>query len=198
VLITVLAFLGFAVLFGWITLRAPNKWVSVLLGGVLALVLVLGFAAGLADLLHSYATANMPVVQAATTGSTDQAAHVQQIAGFCDDCHAPSDNSPRASQAVSLSGDSQIVFMPIEIFNSSSGVVPDEITAYTLAPGPDLQVVVSNWSEADFVKTIHEGKDPEGHALGYAMPWRDIGTHATDDDLRAYYEYLQGRSQIAK
>ncbi len=57
--------------------------------------------------------------------------------------------------------------------------------------GPNLTVLVPNWSEADFVKTIRTGVDPTGHALNPdAMPWKEISSFATDDELKALYAYL--------
>ena len=180
-------------LLGWVAMRVPGKWASLFLMGLLTLVLALGFAAGFADLLQGYETANMPMADSATGVSTDQVARSQEIASFCDECHSPANNSPRGSEAVSLSGDGMMVIIPLEISHSSNGGETGDIVAYPQATGPDLKLVLSNWSEADFVNTLRVGKDPEGHALGRRMPWRDIAAFATDDDLRIYYEYVQGQ-----
>jgi hypothetical protein len=179
-------------------MRAPGKWTGVILVGSLTITLVVGFAAGLVDLLQGYATANLPIAQDRTVGSTEQVARSQEIAIFCDGCHSPANNSPRGSAAVSLSGDSPIVFIPIEISHSANGGDAGEIAAYPQAAGPDLKIVVSNWSENDFVTTLRVGKTPEGHVLGHRMPWRDIAAFATDDDLRGAFEYMQGQTQIDK
>lgn len=195
---TLVGFVACAVLVGWVATRAPGKWTSVVLGGLLAIVLVIGFAAGLGGLLQGYATANMPMAEDKSTGSTEQVARNQEIANFCDGCHSAANNSPRGSQAVTLSGDAPIVFIPLEISHSSSGGNPDDIVAYPHTTGPDLKLFVSKWSETDFVTTLRVGKNPEGHALGRRMPWRDIAAFATDDDLRAYYEYVQGQTNSDK
>ena len=55
-------------------------------------------------------------------------------------------------------------------------------------PGPNLRIV-KGWSDPQFQRTLREGVDPAGHQLGEAMPWRELG-RASDDDLRALYEYL--------
>lgn len=185
-------------LLGWVATRAPDKWASVFLVSLLAIILVLGFAAGLSDLLQVYATANAPMADGATGVSTAPIARSQEIASFCDDCHSPENNSPRGSEAVVLSGDAPIVIIPLEISHSSNGGDTGDIVGYPQATGPNLKLVVSSWSETDFVNTLRTGKDPEGHSLGHRMPWRDISAFATDDDLRIYYDYLQGQIQIDK
>lgn len=185
-------------LLGWVATRAPGKWASVFLVGLLTIILVLGFAEGLSDLLQGYVTANMPMTDDATMMSTEQVARSQEIASFCDDCHSPANNSPRGNEAVSLSDGAPIVFIPLEISQSSSGGDTGDIVAYPQAKGPDLKLVVSSWSQTEFVNTLRVGKTPEGHSLDRRMPWRDIAAFATDDDLRIYYEYLQGQIQSDK
>lgn len=190
-------FIACAVLLGWVATRTPGKWASLFLMGLLTIILVLGFAAGLVDLLQGYTTANIPMAADAAVGNTEQIVRVQEIVGFCDDCHSPANSSPRGSEALSLSGDAPMVFIPIEISQSSSGDV-SEIVAYPQVQGPDLKLIVSSQSEEEFVNTLRVGKTPEGHTLGRRMPWRDIAAFATDDDLRAAYEYVQGQTQIDK
>jgi len=65
--------------------------------------------------------------------------------------------------------------------------------------GPNLTALVPKWSEADFVKTIRTGVDPTGHALNPdEMPWKEISSFATDNDLKAIYAYLHGLTPIDK
>jgi hypothetical protein len=186
------------VLLGWIATHAPGKWAPAVLAGLLAIILILGFAAGLNDLLLSYATANRPAADSSLTGSTEQFAPSQEIASFCDGCHAPANDLPLGTKAVSLSGGPSIVFMPVEILVERGTSDTEEIVAYPKVRGPDLKLVVSGWSETDFVKTLRAGKNPEGFAMDRGMPWRDIATFATDDDLRSYYEYLKTQNQVDK
>ena len=168
---------------GWIAMRSPGKWASVLLVGLLVIVLVLGFAGGLFDLLQGYATANTSVVEGKTMENTEQVVRSQQVAVFCDDCHSPATNPPRGSEAVSLSDDASIVFMPIEIFSNPSGINASEIAAYPHASGPDLKVVLSNWSQADFLKTLHSGK--KGTEIGLSL-LRLLKRKAKPDNMTAF------------
>ena len=57
-------------------------------------------------------------------------------------------------------------------------------------PGPDLTRLSMTWSEADFIVAIRSGKTPDGRTLGSGMPWKDISTFASDEDLRALYLFL--------
>ena len=56
-----------------------------------------------------------------------------------------------------------------------------------------VTALVPKWSEADFIKTIRTGVDPTGHTLNPdQMPYKEISTFATDDDLKAIYAYVHG------
>jgi mono/diheme cytochrome c family protein len=65
--------------------------------------------------------------------------------------------------------------------------------------GPNLTVLVPKWSEADFANTIRTGVDPTGKSLNAdEMPWKQISSFASDDDLGAIYGYLHGLTPIVK
>lgn len=66
-------------------------------------------------------------------------------------------------------------------------------------PGPNLTVLVPNWTEADFVKTIRTGVDPTGKSLNPDnMPWKVFSAMYNDDDLGAIYQYVHGLTPIQK
>ena len=60
-----------------------------------------------------------------------------------------------------------------------------------MPPAPNLTSGgnLGDWSEADFVKTIHTGIRPDGSILTEDMPWR-VYTRMTDEDLGAIFQYL--------
>lgn len=64
-------------------------------------------------------------------------------------------------------------------------------------PGPDLTLLVPQWSESDFIHTLRTGVDPYQHTLGKGMPWKAFSDFASDDDLRGMYAYLHGLSPVA-
>jgi mono/diheme cytochrome c family protein len=65
-----------------------------------------------------------------------------------------------------------------------------------LAPiGPDLDIV-AGWTLGQFIATLRTGVDPQGHAIGPEMPWRQIGK-LDDDELSAVYQYLTRRPATA-
>lgn len=49
---------------------------------------------------------------------------------------------------------------------------------------------VAGWSEADFLRALHEGKRPDGSAILEAMPWRVYGK-MSDIELKAVWAYLR-------
>jgi cytochrome c553 len=49
---------------------------------------------------------------------------------------------------------------------------------------------IGKWSEADFMRAMHEGKRPDGSAISEQMPWKFFGTMG-DDDLHALWLFLK-------
>ncbi len=58
--------------------------------------------------------------------------------------------------------------------------------------GPNLTLILPPWSVEDFIHTLRTGVDPYHHTLAEGMPWKEISTFASDDDLKAIYTYLHG------
>jgi mono/diheme cytochrome c family protein len=95
---------------------------------------------------------------------------------LCADCHTPRGGLQARPQKDRLfAGDAS----PPEGFPAN----PANLT-------PDDETGIGKWSEADFLNTIHTGKDPEGHELHRFMPYEQF-QRMTDDDLRAIYHYLR-------
>jgi cytochrome c553 len=49
---------------------------------------------------------------------------------------------------------------------------------------------MGDWTEADFVRAMREGRRPDGRELDAFMPWRNFST-MTDTELSALWQYLQ-------
>lgn len=64
---------------------------------------------------------------------------------------------------------------------------PDWPPAANLTPHPSSRV--SQWSEADFVKTLHTGHRPDGTEISSVMP-RSFG-QMSDDELKAIWRFLK-------
>jgi hypothetical protein len=192
---TLLAFLAWAVVLSWLVLRAPGKWCYLVLVGFLSIALILGLIVGLSNSIHLFSPPSFTVASDESVRTSAQLVRVRELVSFCEGCHATDHNLPVARDSVSVSNDSSLVLMPSEIVDDSN-VDGQELLAYVKNPAPDLEGIVSNWSETDFMRTIHTGKDPSGHNLAHGMSWQDIATFANDDDLRTYYLYLRGLTQI--
>ncbi len=66
-------------------------------------------------------------------------------------------------------------------------------------PGPNLTVLVPNWSAAGFVNTIRTGVDPTGKTIDpKLMPYKEFSVVYDDDQLEAIYTYLHGLTPISK
>lgn len=64
-------------------------------------------------------------------------------------------------------------------------------------PGPNLTQIVPQWSQADFVKTIRTGLDPNGRSLRPdMMPWKEFSEMFDDTQLQAIWAYLHGLTPL--
>ena len=55
---------------------------------------------------------------------------------------------------------------------------------------PDPQAGIGRWTEADFVRALHEGKRPDGASYFPAFPYPSF-TRITDEDARDLWAYLR-------
>ena len=62
---------------------------------------------------------------------------------------------------------------------------PDDPPATNLTP-----TGIGEWSEADFIIALREGKRPNGTTINPFMPWQTMGK-MTDAELQAIYRYLK-------
>jgi mono/diheme cytochrome c family protein len=99
---------------------------------------------------------------------------VNTIAG-CGNCHTPKDSSGRAIAGKELSGGLEFDIPPAH-------VVTPNIT-------PDRETGIGEWSEAQIVTALRDGKRPDGTIIGPPMPlefYREI----SDRDAAAIATYL--------
>jgi len=191
-----LVLLAAVAVLGWLATRTLSRRLSVAMVGLLSIGLVLGFVNGVADLIQLDAPGSSPTANDQVAGTLEPSGRSEEFARFCEGCHSSDHPMPVASNGAPISSGTPLVFVPREISLSASNVDAQEVVAYSQAPGPDLKVVVSDWTKADFSQTIRVGKDPQGHILAHRMPCRDISAFTTDDDLAAYYASLRGLAQI--
>jgi mono/diheme cytochrome c family protein len=122
----------------------------------------------------------------------------------CHDCHTPlkmGPQGPEPDMSKALSGHQATEKLPPPpspsgpwgVFGSLSGTAwagPWGIS-YTQNLTPDKETGIGNYTEAQFIMTIREGKKQgRGRALLPPMPWQAFG-HMSDADLKAVYAYLQ-------
>ena len=62
--------------------------------------------------------------------------------------------------------------------------------------GPNLTLLLPQWSIEDFRQTLRTGVDPYQHTLAEGMPWQKLSAFASDQDVEAIYSYLHGLTPI--
>ena len=67
------------------------------------------------------------------------------------------------------------------------GTPPEFPDAANLTPHADG---LKDWTQADFVRAIREGKRPDGRVLNTFMPW-PVMKQMSDTELAAIWAYLQ-------
>jgi mono/diheme cytochrome c family protein len=151
--------------------------VIVVVGGVVGL-LVLGwygtrpgpmaFVAGKAVTLDAYA--GRPTGTPADFHETDPVARGRYLteAADCEACHTAKDGKPFAGGLA---------------FKTPFG------TMYSPNITPDAQTGIGGWSDAEFLKAVHEGVGREGKRLYPAFPYAAY-TYLTDEDVLAVKSYL--------
>ncbi len=56
---------------------------------------------------------------------------------------------------------------------------------------------LKDWSEADFIRAIREGKRKDGSAISNDMPWKEYAA-LSDEELKAIYAYLRTVTPLEK
>jgi mono/diheme cytochrome c family protein len=108
--------------------------------------------------------------------SAEYGRYLAHHVGLCADCHTP-------RGGVRAQPDLDRLFAGQSDPPSGFPARPSNLT-------PDSATGIGLWSEADFVRTLRTGVDPEGDSLHPFMPWRQVG-RMREDDLRAIYRYLR-------
>ena len=68
-------------------------------------------------------------------------------------------------------------------------------TIYSTNITPDIEAGVGAWTEADFLRAMHEGVDRAGRNLYPAFPY-DHFARVTDDDVKAIYAFIMTRDPV--
>lgn len=56
---------------------------------------------------------------------------------------------------------------------------------------------LKDWTEADFIRALREGRRPDGSAISEYMPWKDYG-NMNDTELKAIWAYLRTLEPVEK
>jgi len=122
----------------------------------------------------------------------------------CGDCHTPmkmGPNGPEPDMTRFLSGHQADEKLPpppapsgpwiVTVSGSGTAWSGPWGISYTQNLTPDMETGLGNYSEAQFVMTIREGKKQgRGRDILPPMPWQ-VFKNLTDDDLKSIYAYLR-------
>lgn len=131
------------------------------------------------------------------------------LTAACHDCHTPvkmGPQGPEPDMSLALSGHPAEMKVPPPPPASGPwiGSVAASMTAwagpwgisYTANLTPDKETGLGNYTEAQFIQTIRDGKKQgRGRPLLPPMPW-PMYRNFTDEDLKAIFAYLQSIKPI--
>jgi mono/diheme cytochrome c family protein len=118
-----------------------------------------------------------PVTAAPARGATaEYGRYLAHHVALCADCHTP-------RGGVQAKPDRDWLF-------AGDATPPSGFPANPANLTPDSATGIGRWSEADFLRTLRTGVDPDADELHPFMTWRQF-SRMTDDDLRAIYRYLR-------
>lgn len=184
-LLILLLVLGLTVLFGWLTwraIKAKRLWVKIV-GGIVAGLLTLFFAALLFTGGSGFATAYFPGVDPApelTVAKTpEQVARGEYIVNLsCIGCHGAVDANGNPTEAQPLTGGWNIA--AAEGFGFMADMVTENLT-----PGGKL----ADYSDGELFRVLRHSVDKDGDLLPFMdlMPYKSL----SDDDIEAVIAYLR-------
>ena len=175
----ILLSLIFGLLLGWLALRARRsrrpffKWAGSILGGLLAVVLLLSGGAALAGFIRIEAPRARPAPNLQASSSPQQIGRGERLAQLCTTCHSSTGDLP-------LDG-AVLAFIDAPI---------GTIAAPNLTSGGNLD----NWTDGQILRAIREGVGSDGRAL-VVMPSQYL-RHLSDQDVEALVAYLRSQPAV--
>ena len=118
---------------------------------------------------------------AAAETPVQRGAYLMRGVVACGNCHTPKDAAGNRIEAQELSG----------------GVVINDPAFRAVAPNitPDKETGIGNWTDAQIIDAIRNGKRPDGTIIGPPMPI-EFYAHISDSDVQAIVAYLRSVKPI--
>jgi mono/diheme cytochrome c family protein len=176
VLVGVVVLFVFLVRRAWRAKRVALKWIGVILGGLLTLIVTLLTVLAVIGFIKFYVPHGNPAQNITVAGTPDQIARGEHIANtLCVGCHALNNELP-------LSGGFDV--------GADSPVPLGAIVSYNLTPAGPLK----DWTDGEIFRVLREGVDRNGQALAA------MGTQYTrflsDEDIQAVIAYLRSQPAV--
>lgn len=152
--------------------------------------------------------ASSVTVAAASAGDVSRGQYLTRIMG-CNDCHTPwamTERGPEPDMSRELSGHPQglVIDRVASVPEPWAWAGAPTNTAFSGAWGvsftanltPDPETGLGKWTAETFIAAIRNGRhEGQGRPLLPPMPW-PMYSHASDEDLRAIFAYLQSLRPI--
>lgn len=181
-LLGVVVLVVLVVLFVWLVRRAWRskhsvlKWIGVVLGGLLTLVLTLVTVLAVIGMIKFYVPRGNPAPNLTVAGTPEQVTRGEHIANtLCIGCHSANGQLP-LSGGVDLGKE-----IPIPL---------GSVVSFNLTPGGPLK----NWSDGEIFRELREGVDRTGQPL--AVMGGLFVRNMSDDDLHSIIAYLRSQPAV--
>lgn len=176
--------IGLVVLFGWLTrqawgLRNPFlKWMGVILGGLLTLVVGFVSALALIGVFKYYNPPSNPVPELQVEGTAEQIARGEHLASaFCVECHSTTRDFPMTG-GVDLGAD-----LPINL---------GSYVSVNLTPAGPLK----DWTDGEIFRALRDNVDNEGNRLVF-MAGTNV-RYIAEEDMHAIIAFLRSQEPVEK
>jgi mono/diheme cytochrome c family protein len=176
--------IGLAVLLGWLTHRAWGvrnpflKWIGVILGSLLALVVAFVSALGLVGVFKYYNPPSNRISEIQVKRTPEQIARGKHLAGaFCVECHSTTRDFPMTG-GVDVGKD-----LPVDL---------GSYVSVNLTPaGP-----VKAWTDGEIFRALRDNVDNQGNRLVF-MAGTNV-RYIADEDMQAIIAFLRSQEAVEK
>jgi mono/diheme cytochrome c family protein len=176
ILVAVVVLFTFLVRRAWRSKRAALKWIGVILGGLLTLIVTALTVLAIIGMIKFYVPRGNPAPKITVAGTADQIARGEHIANtLCVGCHSTTGQLP-------LSGGADIAKdIPIPL---------GSLVSFNLTPAGPLK----DWSDGEIFRALREGVDRNGQPLG--LMGGIYVRYMSDNDLQSIIAYLRSQPAV--
>ena len=180
-LLTLLVFVVFTLGLIWLTVRAARsprtvpKWLGLVFGSLLSLILLIVTAAGAKGMVNLFVPSDHAVRDLKVDLTPQRIARGGEIANWCSSCHSLN-GQPPLSGGHNLSDEAKMPFGDLYPINLTPA-------------GP-----TKDWTDGQFFRAIRHGVDANGNRLP-VMSSQAVG-YLSDDDIQSVIAYIRSQPPV--